>query len=141
MSRMTGSATTATAADPFGPGDPVEVARLVRRALAAAGAKAMDVTALLVVTDRPVDHATLSRFTRRALGPHGTSLAPVAVPGRASSHEGRRAEAVEMGSGFREGPAGRAAPDRRSVVVVVVLGPGEAATALCVGAGDGRRPA
>ena len=107
MSRVTGSATALTTEDPFGPGDPVHVARLVRRALAAAGGKAIDVTALLVVTDGAVEQAALSRFARRALGPHGASLAPVAFPSRASTHEARCAEAAEVGSGFREGPAGR----------------------------------
>jgi len=141
MSRVTGSATATTSEDPFGPGDPVEVARLVRRALASGGAKAMDVTALLVVADGPLDPAALARFTRRALGPHGASLALVAVPGRATSHAARRDAAAEVGCGFRDGPAGREGPDRRSVVIVVVLGPCSAATALCLGTGDGRRPA
>jgi len=138
VSRVLGSASATTAADPFGPGDPVEVARLVRRALAAAGAKALDVTALLVVAAQPVDHAALRRLTRRALGPHGAALAPVAVPGRAATHAGRVAEAVEVAIGFRDDhpagqPTGTPGHAARSVVMAVALGPGSSATALCVG--------
>ena len=133
MSRVLGSATAVTAEDPFGPGDPLEVARLVRRALAAAGAKALDVTALVLVTDGPVDPAALARFTRRALGPHGAALVPVAVLSRTDAHEARVAEGTEVAIGVRAGPAGAAAPAVHSVVVVVALGPGSRVTVACVG--------
>lgn len=135
MSRVLGSAFAATPEDPFGPGDPVEVARLVRRALAAAGAKALDVTAMLVSAGGPVDHAALLRFTRRALGPHGASLSPVAITGRATTHEDRCAEATDAAIGFRQGPDGGPGrpPARGSVFIAVALGPGTAATALCLG--------
>lgn len=135
MSRVLGSATEATVEDPFGPGDPLAVARLVRRALAAAGAKALDVTALLVCAGDPVDHSALVRFTRRALGPHGASLSPVAIPGRAATHADRCTEATDAAIGFRQGPDGGPGrpPARGAVVVAVALGPGAEATALCLG--------
>ncbi len=135
MTSVLGSATEVTTEDPFGPGDPVAVARLVRRALAAAGAKALDVTALLVCAGGPVEHAALQRFTRRALGPQGASLSPIAIPGRAATHQDCFAEATDAAIGFREGPPGGAGrvPARGSVVIAVALGPGAAATALCIG--------
>jgi len=135
VSHVLGSATAATAEDPFGPDDPVEVARLVRRALAAAGARALDVTALLVCAGGRVEHAALQRFTRRALGPHGASLSPVAIPGRAATHQDRCADATDAAIGFRRGPDGGAGPPpaRGSMVIAVALGPGASATALCIG--------
>ena len=115
--------TASTAEDPFGPGDPLEAARLVRRGLAAAGRKALDVGRLMVVTDGPVSAEALSRFARRALGPHG---ARVECPLLSVAAERPHEERVEMGS------AASAVAD--GISVVLVIGPGELVSALCVAA-------
>jgi hypothetical protein len=116
-----GAASSVSAEDPFGTGDPVEVARTVRRALAAAGRKAQDVTRLEVVTESAVAPGALARFTRRALGPHAAAR-PLVVPAQPGlDHEAR----VALGlAGTPEGSA---------LVVLVILGPDGATTALCVG--------
>lgn len=115
--------TAASTEDPFGPGDPLEVARLVRRGLAAAGRKAPDVTRVIVVTDTPVSAEALSRFARRALGPHGTRVAldtlSVAVD---RPHEERIQDGLDV----------RPVADGSSVVVV--MGPIPVVSALCVAA-------
>ncbi|MET0773429.1 MAG: hypothetical protein ABWZ82_10125 [Candidatus Limnocylindrales bacterium] len=105
----------ATSEDPFGPGDPLDVARLVRRALAAAGRKAVDVTELRAVADAPVADDALGRFARRALGPHGGEIpASAQVP-------------------VATDPEAALEPPVAGVAVVVVLGPGARATALVLG--------
>src|SRR4029079_15875159 len=63
-----------TSVDPLGEADPVEAARVVRRALAAADRKAFDVRRLVVVRDARPDAAAMARFARRALGPHGSTV-------------------------------------------------------------------
>jgi hypothetical protein len=63
-----------TSVDPFGEADPVEAARVVRRALAAADRKAFDVRRLVVVRDARPDADAMARFARRALGPHGSTV-------------------------------------------------------------------
>ena len=119
----------ATGEDPFGPGDPLEVARLLRRALATAGRKAVDVTELRVVADAPVDDDALGRFARRALGPHGGSIArSVTQVAQDRQHEERIDIALETG------------PDPRTMTMVLVVGPHGVATAMCVAApGSDRR--
>jgi hypothetical protein len=119
--RPLGVATGDAAEDPFGPGDPLEVARLVRRSLAAARRRADAVGALVVVTDRTPPPAALARFTRRALGPHG---AEVAASSRLVPPEVDHGERVASATAFASGA---------SVTIVVVLGPGDGATALCLG--------
>jgi len=111
--------TVATAEDPFGPGDPLEVARLVRRTLAAAGRRAIDVTALIVVADASIPTEALGRFVRRTLGPHGASVSRRVhlVPAKVD-HEHR----VEVSQALGAKPA--------SNVLVVVLGPGDRATVV-----------
>ncbi len=115
--------TASTAEDPFGPGDPLEVARLVRRSIAAAGRKALDVTRLMVVADAPVSAAALGRFARRALGPHGASVValPVSVAGD-QPHE----ERIEIGLDVR--------PVAGGISVILVIGPDDLVSALCVAA-------
>jgi hypothetical protein len=109
------------AEDPFGPGDPLEVARLVRRALAAAGRKGLDVTRLVVVADTPVSADALRRFTRRALGPHGGTVRADGMVSTDPDHDAR----IDLGLGH--------AHEDRGVAVLVVLGPGAVATALLLG--------
>jgi hypothetical protein len=115
--------TASTAEDPFGPGDPLEVARLIRRSLAAAGRKAIDVTRLIVVADAPVPVDALGRFARRALGPHGASVAlePISVAGD-RSHE----ERIGIGLDAR--------PVAGGLSVILVMGPDDVVSALCVAA-------
>jgi hypothetical protein len=115
-----------TGEDPFGPGDPLEVARLVRRALAAAGRRATDVTDLMVVTDVTPSPEALDRFTRRALGPHGAVV-------RSSS----QVVATALRHQERLAIPGRSDAYGSSVVVTVALGPGAIATARCHGASSG----
>lgn len=114
------SATIVLTEDPFGPGDPVELARLVRRALAAAGRKAFEVSALVVITDADPGLDAVTRFTRRALGPHGATIQPsVMIVAPDVPHEERlamaRSQRQEVGS----------------VVITVALGPEATATASC----------
>ncbi len=123
MTRVLGTASAATEEDPFGPGDPLEVARLVRRALAAAGRRAVDVDGLAVVADRAPDAATLARFTRRALGPHRAE-----APAIGTAHGGGHAERVDAATALASTHL------RGGVAVAVALGPGARATATCVGA-------
>jgi hypothetical protein len=118
--------TMATAEDPFGPGDPLEVARLVRRTLAAAGRKAGDVTDLVVATAVPVPTDALGRFARRALGPHGAWVSRwVSMVPAESDHEHR----LEAGLARFGAPA--------SVMIVAALGPGDRASVAVVAA-DGK---
>jgi hypothetical protein len=135
MSRILGRAWDAAAPDPFGADDPVEVARLVRRALAAAGRKAFDVVGVVVVTEQEPDAASLARFARRALGPHGASVTPVVRLAAGADHAARCAAAAGIAVGS---VAGRPEPAGPSVVIAIALGPGLAATALCLG--DSSRP-
>ena len=121
--RVLGEARGATMEDPLGPGDPLEVARLVRRALAAAGRRAVDVDGLALVTDTDPDAAGLARFTRRALGPVGTDV-PAVGAATVGVHEDRCAAAVALAAGLLRG----------GVVIAVALGPGDVATVRCVAA-------
>lgn len=116
-----GELTASVDEDPFGPGDPLVVARLVRRSLAAAGRKAADVSALLVVTDRAPDPEALARFARRALGSRGADVpcsATIVDPGL--DHARRLAIVPGLRSG---GP----------LVIVLALGPGAIASVRCLG--------
>lgn len=116
-----GVVTASTDEDPFGTGDPLEVARLVRRALAAADRKARDVAGLVIVTDRAPAGEALARFTRRALGPHGATIpTSVELVGGATDHR-TRCGLVERASV----PVGR-------IVVLVVLGPRPHVSAVCL---------
>jgi hypothetical protein len=136
VSSVVGRASAETAEDPFGPGDPLEVARLVRRALADGGRKASDVVALVLAADPLPEPAAMARFTRRALGPHGGGVpaAIVAVPAGAD-HEARcraaLAQAASMGRTAGSGIAGSGAGPR-AVAIGVALGPAVVASALCV---------
>ncbi len=114
-----------TSEDPFGPGDPLQVARLVRRALAAAGHKATDVGALLVVADDAIPPDARSRFARRALGPPGAAVQTTSLVVPASDHDARRDLAMRSVRDLST------ADGHVIVIVVVVLGPGERVTAVC----------
>lgn len=128
VATVLGTSTDTTAEDPFGPGDPLEVARLVRRALAAASRKAVDVAGLVVVTDRAPSAEALGRFVRRALGPQGDRVRVVAHVAMGATHAARRARAITAALGP---PAGKRPGD--GLVVAVVLGPNDQATVLCLG--------
>lgn len=125
--------------DPLGPGDPLDVARLVRRALAAAGRRAVDVQALSLVADVVPDPAALARFTRRALGPHGAGVTSIGRGAAGTSHEVRIVTATELAGGASGPGAGSGArPGEGSggrVAIAVARGPGDALTVRCVMAG------
>ncbi|MBX3030776.1 MAG: hypothetical protein KF809_11490 [Chloroflexi bacterium] len=117
--------------DPFGSGDPVELARLLRRALAAAGRKAFEVSALVLVTDADPGVEAVARFARRALGPHGAMVRrSVVVVARETSHEERITVAHHR------------SPDEGAIVIAVALGPEDRGTASIVadGAAYQRQP-
>ena len=69
-----GRAVTHGQALPLGSDDPVVAARAVRRALADAGHRAVDVRHVVLVTRGPVGPDVLAAFVRRALGPHGATV-------------------------------------------------------------------
>jgi hypothetical protein len=139
-----GRATTHGQALPLGVDDPVVAARAVRRALAAAGRRAMDVTSLVVASTEPIPSAVLARFTRRALGPHGAVIAVNAHEPGATDAEALAAHAAsripapdgadgagEPGSGGGEAPA--RVTNRPGVAVVVGLGTDGTVVAVCLG--------
>jgi hypothetical protein len=111
-----------SAEDPLGPGDPLEVARLVRRALAAARRRAVDVEALALVADAEPDPVTLARFARRALGPHGVSVRCDGAGEADLLHEARVGAVTALAVARAAG----------GVAVAVALGPGDAVTVRCV---------
>lgn len=120
--RVIGESRGTSAEDPLGPGDPLEVARLVRRALAAAGRRATDVDALVLVADEEPDPTRLARFTRRALGPVGAEVASVGAAGAGLTDVARLDLAERLAQpGLRGG-----------VAILVARGPGEAVTVRCV---------
>lgn len=59
---------------PLGVDDPVIAARAVRRALADAGRRAVDVTDLIVASPDPITTDVLAGFARRALGTRGADV-------------------------------------------------------------------
>lgn len=112
--------------DPFGPGDPLEVARLVRRALAAAHRHAIDVRVVMVATDRPPSQELAARFVRRTLGPHGADV-PCRVVGE-TPDEAAEVRVIQMLDATR-----KHGPDQPpGVAMVVVRGPGNRVRVLCV---------
>jgi hypothetical protein len=114
-----------TTEDPFGPGDPLEVARLVRRALAAAGRKAFEVTELVAVADVAPDDEALRRFARRALGTRGAAVQARAAPAVGRDQAARESSAIEQSAdGVRDTPS--------ALVVLVCLGPGGLASVSCL---------
>lgn len=111
--------TAVTAEDPFGPGDPLEVARLIRRVLAAACRRAVEVSDVVVIADATPSPDTLGRFVRRALGPQGEAVRSASIAMPESDHRARKA--AGMGSAARNG-----------MTIAVVIGPGELVSVLCV---------
>lgn len=59
--------------------DPIQPARAVRRALAAAGRKAVEVDVLCVAAPLAPTAEACRRLARRALGPHGSGIAALGV--------------------------------------------------------------
>lgn len=77
--RVAGHAVTQGEAVPLGVADPVIAARAVRRSLAQAGRRAVDVEALVVGAPDQLGAEALARFARRALGPHGDGVSAVGI--------------------------------------------------------------
>ena len=123
--RVLGEVHGSSGEDPVGPGDPLEVARLVRRALAASGRRAVDVRGLALVADEAPGEMALARFTRRALGPHGAEVPSAGAGGAGLSHEARVGVATDLAVARAAG----------GVAIAVARGPGDAVTIRCVGAG------
>ena len=120
-----GRATTIGQALPLGVDDPVIAARAVRRALAEAGRRAVDVSTLIVATSGPLDAEVLAGFARRALGPHGSSVRSrglVAAP---------RADADELAASAAAELSGDLSPD--GIGIAVGLGTDGTTVALCLG--------
>lgn len=69
--RLLGSATTSRQTEI----DPLDPARAVRRSLADAGRKALDVVAIAVSADLAASRSEARAFARLALGPHGVDVA------------------------------------------------------------------
>lgn len=120
--RVLGEVSGSSAEDPLGPGDPLEAARLVRRALAAAGHRAVDVRGLALVADAVPDGVALARFTRRALGPHGAEVPSAGAGGAELPHEARIGIATDLAVARAAG----------GIAIAVALGPGSVVTARCV---------
>ena len=123
--RVLGRATTHGQALPLGVEDPVVAARAVRRALADAGRRAVDVSALIVAATGPLEAEVLAAFARRALGPHGASVrcsSQVAAP---------RVDASELAASAAAGMSGDLSPD--GIGIAVALGPDGTTVALCLG--------
>jgi hypothetical protein len=116
--RVLGEVRGQTAEDPLGPDDPLEVARLVRRALAAAGRRAIDVEVLVLVADAQPDAAALARFARRALGPHGAEVMTDGAGGAGLDHDGRSTTAATRAGGHLRGGVG----------IAIARGPGDTVT-------------
>jgi len=121
-----GRAVTRGQALPLGVDDPLIAARAVRRALADAGRRAADVTALVVAGHDPIAPDTLARFARRALGPRGWEV-------RARSHMSDATDADVLADqaaaelGARHGSAGVT-----GVEMAVGLGADGSVVAVCV---------
>jgi hypothetical protein len=79
QTRLIGRAETTGGPAALDDADPVEAARAVRRALAAAGRKAVEVDALVVAAPLVPTAETCRRLARRALGPHGEGIAAIGV--------------------------------------------------------------
>lgn len=128
---IVGRVAASIAEDPFGPGDPLEVARLTRRALAAAGRKAVEVTELMVIADVVPAPDALARFARRALGPHGAGVRATARPAPGLDRATRESRLTELAARQARGVA------TASLIIAVCLGPGAWATALCLASRGG----
>jgi hypothetical protein len=79
QARLIGRAETTRGPAPLDDADPIETARAVRRALAAAGRKAVEVDALCVAAPLAPTAEACRRLARRALGPHGSEIAAFGV--------------------------------------------------------------
>jgi hypothetical protein len=146
MDRMIelGRATTHGQALPLGVDDPVVAARAVRRALAAAGRRAMDVTILVVASAEPIPSTVLARFARRALGPHG-AVVPVGAhdPGASDAEALARHAASRIPAVSETSPNAESSPEGRStsssVAVAVGLGTDGTVEAVCLVTAAGPR--
>jgi hypothetical protein len=123
-----GRAVTQGQALPLGVDDPVVAARAVRRALAHAGRRAVEVTDLVLATTETVPSEALAMFVRRALGPHGSSIAMVSLASDAPDAAGLAARAADLSRGD-------VAPG--SIRIAVGVDDRGAVVALCVGSAPG----
>jgi len=127
-----GRAVTHGQALPLGIDDPVIAARAVRRALADAGRRAVDVTALVVASPDPIPGDVLAAFARRALGPWGADVPSAVVTAVGDADELAAVAAAEL-------PA--VTSDPVAVGIVVGLAADGTTVALCLGraAGSSKR--
>jgi hypothetical protein len=109
---------------PLGSDDPVIAARAVRRAIAAAGRRAVDVSALVIATQGPLDAEVVAAFARRALGPHGG-----VVRARGLAVQGNSAEALAATAAAKLG----ADLSSDGIGIAVGIDDGGNVVALCLG--------
>ena len=127
---VVGRATTRGQALPLGVDDPVVAARAVRRALADARLRALDVEVVTVVAPPPLTRLAVEGFMRRALGPHAAGVELLFVEAD-----------VPDAAGLTDHALGALAPEhgRRGIAVTVGIAGDGTTVALCLGPGD-RRP-
>ena len=113
---------------PIGVDDPVVAARAVRRALADARRRAIDVVGVVVAAPPPLTLHAAQRFARRALGPHGDTVRLDLVVAEA----GGGARLVELAA-----DAARSIEDGDGLWVAVGIGCDGTTVALCLERGRG----
>jgi hypothetical protein len=120
-----GRAVTHGQALPLGRGDPIIASRAVRRALAAAGRRALEVGAMVVATRDVLAADVPASFARRALGPPGERVAVRAL--RSDEPDAARLADLAAIELSRVGMA------RDRIVMAVGIGPDGTTVALCLG--------
>jgi hypothetical protein len=125
-----GRASTVGQALPIGLDDPVVAARAVRRALADARRRGIDVVGMVVAAPPPLTLDAAQRFARRALGPHGDAVRLDLV----AAETGDAARLAQLAA-----EAARSSLDSDGLWVAVGIGPDETTVALCVERGRGDR--
>jgi len=121
-----GRASTHGQALPLGSDDPVIAARAVRRALAAAHRRAIEVTDLVLASNDPVPTGTLIGFARRALGTHASTVRAMGLVGEEPDASGLAARATAAAS--IEPPAG-------GLVIAIGVASDGTTEARCLGRG------
>jgi hypothetical protein len=104
----------------------------VRRALAAAGRKAVEVDALCVATPLAPTAQACRRLARRALGPHGSQVPALGVAVADVDAEALALAAaafMEAAAASDEAPL----PEGWALAVSIGLGPDGTTVALCLG--------
>ena len=117
---------------PFGGTDPLPAARAVRRALADAGRRAVDVSDLAVASPAPIGDDELARLARRALGPHGERVPATGVVSHATSADAlAEVASAHVASLLTATPASEPAGPTR-LGIGVGIAPDGTIVALCV---------